>query len=159
MTSKNESILGVWAELFVGHALAVRAVEVRLDGKAPLSVAEYDVLLCVSRSVGRSIRFSTLAETALYTKSGITRLVKRLEDQGYVRREECAEDRRGTFAVLTDSGERALKETWRWYSAAIVETLGPCFTAQQAEQLRELLGQMVQKISPPEVMQIRRKAN
>lgn len=155
MGSKNEEILGVWSELFVGQALAVRAVEADLHGKAPLSIGEYDVLLCVSRSPERSIRFSALAEAAVYTKSGITRVVKRLEDQGLLRRQECPEDKRVTYAVLTEEGDKALRDTWRCYSQSVLEILAPCFTLQEAQTLRELLGRVVQKLSRPELFQIR----
>ena len=155
MVSKNEEILGVWSELFVGQALAVRAVESDLAGKAPLSISEYDVLLCVSRSHERAIRFSALAEAAVYTKSGITRVVKRLEDEGLLMRRECPEDKRVTYAVLTEAGDRALRETWRWYSQSVSEILSPCFTQQEAQTLRELLGRIVHKLSRPELIQIR----
>lgn len=159
MASKNDEILRVWSELFVGQALAVQAVELAIAGKAPLSIAEYDVLLCISRSPQRSVRFSALAEAVIYTKSGITRLVKRLESEGYVRRQECPEDKRVTYAVLTEEGDRALQETWHWYGKAVLEILSPCFSALEAQTLRELLGRIVQKLSKPELVNIRTHGN
>jgi DNA-binding MarR family transcriptional regulator len=155
MASKDEEILRVWSELFVGHALAVRAVEAQMSSKAPLTINEYDVMLCISRSLGQRIRLSALADTAIYTKSGITRVIKRLEHEGYVFREECPADKRGSFAILTDNGKQALKETWRWYSAAILKIFGPCFSHAEAQKLRELLGRLVEKLSVPELVQIR----
>lgn len=155
MVQKNEEILGVWSELFVGQSLAVRAVEAVLTEKAPLSIGEYDVLLCISRSPNQSIRFSELAEAVVYTKSGITRLVKRLEDEGYVQRRVSAEDRRVYYAELTPEGDRALEETWRWYGQAVIDVLASCYTLQEAQVLRELLGRIVQKLSRPELVQIR----
>ena len=154
MTKKDDEILGVWSELFVGHALAVRAVEGAMAGHAPLTIDEYDVMLCISRSVDRRIRFSALAEATIYTKSGITRIVKRFEEEGFVRREECPEDKRVTYAVLTDGGARVLKETWSIYGAAIVKTLGPCFNYADAQTLRELLARLVEHLTNPALVQI-----
>ena len=155
MSGKDEEILGVWSELFVGSAFAVRAVESRMAGKAPLSVDEYDVMLCISRSPDQSIRFSALAEAATYTKSGITRIMKRLQAEGFVVRKECPDDRRGSLAELTAEGRKALKDTWRHYRTAILETLSPSFTAQEAKTLRELLGRIVDEFSTPALVQIR----
>jgi len=50
MSNKNAEILSLWAELFVAHPLAVRKVEARIKGKAPLGLDEYDILLILSRS-------------------------------------------------------------------------------------------------------------
>jgi DNA-binding MarR family transcriptional regulator len=50
------------------------------------------------------LRMSELADAALLTRSGMTRLVDRLEKQGLVRRERCPADGRGTYAVITPEG-------------------------------------------------------
>lgn len=152
MGKKDEEILGVWAELFVGHAYAVREVEHRIAGKSPLSVAEYDVMLCIQRSPGARIRYAALAAATVYTKSGITRIMTRLEREGLVLREQCPEDKRGAFAVLSPKGVKALAESWKQYSAAIIEVLGPIYSEREAGVLRELLGRIVERFSAPVVI-------
>ena len=155
MTAKDEEILGVWSELFVGHALSVRAVEEQMVGKSPLSVDEYDVMLCISRSPEQRIRFSALAEITIYTRSGISRILKRLEKDGFVRREGCPEDKRGSFASLTPRGRDALREAWSYYGAAILRIFGPIFSQSEAHDLRKLLGRLVDRLSKAELVQIR----
>jgi DNA-binding MarR family transcriptional regulator len=155
MAGKTEELLAVWSEFFVGHALSIRAVEERMKGRAPLGVDEYDVLLCVSQSGGGRIRLSALADAALYTKSGITRILRRMEEQGFVRREVCPEDKRGQYAVLTDAGQRALRETWKLYAATVLELFEPLYTVQEAQQLRELLSRVVDSLRKPDIVQIR----
>ena len=49
-----------------------------------------------------------LADSVLLSRSGMTRLVDRLEREGLLERDTCAADGRGTFAVLTDAGEALL---------------------------------------------------
>lgn len=158
MTTKDEEILGLWSEFFVAHALSIRRLEEVLEDKAPLSIDEYDVLLCISRSQDQRIRFSALAEAAVYTRSGITRIMRRMEASGYVRKETCPEDKRGSFAVLTDDGKRALRDTWRCYSSGVLRVFSPLFNQHEASQLRQLLARVAEALSQPELVQIRAKS-
>jgi DNA-binding MarR family transcriptional regulator len=58
----------------------------------------------------------------MLSRSGLTRLVDRLESSGYLKREPFADDRRGTLAVLTDAGVEELRRIWAIYSAGIADT-------------------------------------
>ena len=157
MSSKNEEILGAWAEFFVSHALAVRAIEAQMETQSPLSMDGYDVLLAISRAPGQRLRFSDLADTTVYTRSGITRIMKRYEEKGYISREECPEDKRGSFAVLTDKGKKVLREAWRWYSKGILEVFGNCFKEKEAQTLRSLMQKLANSLSPPKLVQLQIK--
>jgi DNA-binding MarR family transcriptional regulator len=157
MATKNEELLGVWSELFVGHALAVREIETQIQGKATLSLDEYDLLLVISRSAENRLRFSALADATIYTRSGITRIAKRMIEEGYLEREECPSDKRGAYAVLTDKGKAALRETWRWYSAAIVKIFSPCFNQDEAKTLAELLSRIPAQLRNEPLVQIKKK--
>ena len=74
-----------------------------------LAVPEYEVLLVLTENGDNHLRMSELADAALLTRSGMTRLVDRLERQGLVRRERCAADGRGTYAVITPEGSGPLR--------------------------------------------------
>jgi len=156
VNTKNDEILNTWAELFVSHALLVREVESRLSGKAALSLNEYDVLLTVARSPALKIRFSDLATATVYTKSGITRIVKRLEASGYLGREVCEQDKRGIYAVLTDAGKKAMKETWKHYRLAVIELLDPVFNQIEVKELGLLLSKVVRHLQEVPLVQINR---
>ncbi len=155
MASKSDVILGAWAEFFVSHALAIRAIEEDMDGHSPLTIDEYDVLLAISRAPGQRLRFSNLAETTVYTKSGITRIIKRFALESFVTRESCPEDKRGSFAVITDHGKKALRESWRWYSKGILKVFGECYSEREAEQLAGLLKKLADSLSGGELLQVR----
>jgi DNA-binding MarR family transcriptional regulator len=75
-----------------------------------LSLADYDVLVQLGLAPDRMLRMSDLAEAVLLTRSGLTRLVDRLEARGLVERRKCPSDARGLLAVLTDEGLRAWEE-------------------------------------------------
>ncbi len=141
----------------MGHALSVRAVAAAIADKAPLTIDEYDVLLCIQRSIGGRIRLSQLAEDTVYTKSGITRILKRFEEVGYVVKKTCSEDGRGSYAELTDRGRRALGETWKHYSTAVIELLSSCFTTHEAEELQTYLARVVDKLQSNRLVQISKK--
>ena len=75
-----------------------------------LSIGWYDVLVNLYHSPGERLRMQELAERVLMSSSGLTRLLDRMIEEGLVRRELCATDRRVIFAVLADAGRERLKE-------------------------------------------------
>jgi DNA-binding MarR family transcriptional regulator len=77
--------------------------------EAGMPLAWYDVLLQLAEAPQHRLRMAELADRVLLSRSGVTRLVDRLEVEGYVRRERSADDARGTFTVLTNIGRAALR--------------------------------------------------
>ena len=96
--------MAAWRGLLRTHARVLAALDAELEQTHGLAVPEYEVLLVLNESGDKHLRMSELADAALLTRSGMTRLVDRLERQGLVRRERCAADGRGTFAVITRRG-------------------------------------------------------
>jgi DNA-binding MarR family transcriptional regulator len=73
-----------------------------------MTLPEYEVLVQLSESAERRLRMSELAELVVNSRSRLTHTVNRLEQRGFVAREECADDRRGILCVLLDDGFAAL---------------------------------------------------
>jgi len=73
-----------------------------------LSMADYEVLAQLSDAPGRRMRMSDLAEQAMISKSRLSHRMKVMEQAGWVRREECKEDKRGSWAIMTDRGWKAI---------------------------------------------------
>src|ERR1700709_2025567 len=96
--------LAAWRGLLRTHARVLAALDAELEQAHGLAVPEYAVLLVRSGCGAQHLRMSELADTALLTRSGMTRLVDRLEKQGLVRRERCPAERRGTHAGITPDG-------------------------------------------------------
>ena len=69
-----------------------------------LTFADYEILVWLSEAPDRRLRMSELARRALSSRSRLSHQIDRMERAGLVTREVCAEDRRGSFAVLTDVG-------------------------------------------------------
>ena len=124
----SDEALDAWRSFLRSHATITRALDADLIAAHGLSLSDYEVLLLLAQAPERQLRMVRLAEQVLLTRSGITRLVTRLEDQGLVERVCCPSDRRGFNARLTDAGHDRLREAAKTHLAGIgrlfVEPLG-----------------------------------
>ena len=157
MSTKSEELEEAWGAFFIAHALAIRSVESFMKGKAPLSLDEYDLLLSIARHPHGRPRFSELANATVFTRSGISRITRRLEERRFLAREECEEDKRGAYAVLTQEGKEAMKETWKWYSRGIQNVLDPCFSRSDAQVFKELNARIVEQAKEQPLIALGRK--
>jgi DNA-binding MarR family transcriptional regulator len=83
-----------------------------------------------------------MATAAWLSRSGLSRLVDRLEEAGLLTREPCEDDARGAYAVLTPDGLQALRRCWRIYRAEIETRVGRRISPAEARTLRGLLGRL-----------------
>src|SRR3954451_21512917 len=95
--------------LLEAHAAVISQVNRDLEASTGIPVSWFEVLLRLARSDGHQLRMAELARQVGLSTSGLTRLVDRIEEAGYVRREACANDRRGANAVLTEEGQAHLR--------------------------------------------------
>ena len=98
--------LGAWRGLLRAHAGLTRELDAELAREHDLPLSSYEVLLFLNDSEEGRMRMSELADSVLLSRSGLTRLVDRLERQGLLRRERCESDARGLFAEITPEGRR-----------------------------------------------------
>ena len=99
-----------WTSLLRAHATLMRQLETDLQQQTGLALADYDVLVQLAIADGE-LRMTDLANRALISRSGMTRRVARLVDEGLVRRSEANADGRGVVVALTDAGVARLAET------------------------------------------------
>jgi len=99
-----------WARFLHAQATIVRRLEAELQGAHELGLGEFEALLQLSVADLGRLRMSDLAARLVLSRSGVTRLVDRLESAGYVGRVSCPSDARGSFAELTDAGRARLRE-------------------------------------------------
>ena len=106
----REHGLGAWRSLLEAHATLIRQLEVDLERDTGLALADFDVLAQLA-AAGGGLRMTDLAARALISRSGMTRRVARLVDEGLVRRVNADGDARGVAVTLTDAGVARLAET------------------------------------------------
>ena len=88
------------------HAGLTRELDAELTREHDLPLSSYEVLLFLADAEDGRMRMSELADSVLLSRSGLTRLVDRLERQGLLKRERCESDARGLFAEITPEGRR-----------------------------------------------------
>jgi DNA-binding MarR family transcriptional regulator len=113
--------LGAWRGLLRVHSALVKALDAELLAAHALPLTSYEVLINLQAAPGRRRRMAELADGVLLSRSGMTRLVDRLEREGLLERDPCTDDGRGTFAVLTDKGQALLDEARRTHLDGVRE--------------------------------------
>ena len=118
LSSPSPERLRAW-RLYVESALALLDVlDTELEQAAGITQRWYDVLVHLEEAPA-GIPMNELAERILYSKSGFTRVVDRMEDAELVRRTRPENDRRTILIVLTDNGTQALERARRHHRDGI----------------------------------------
>lgn len=94
----------IWRAWLSASTLLPEQLGHDLQRDSGLTLADYEILVRLSESPDRRIRMSSLADRTLSSRSRLSHQIDRMERDGLVSREVCEDDRRGSFAVLTDHG-------------------------------------------------------
>lgn len=113
-----------------------------------LSLAEFDVLIRLSRSPESRLRMSDLAAQTILSTSGITRVVDRLERDGLVVREACATDRRSTYAVLTEAGTQRMAAVLPAHNELVERWFTGLLTDERRDALMDALRTVRDAVRP-----------
>jgi DNA-binding MarR family transcriptional regulator len=111
--------LRAWRGLLRTHAMLVKRLDAELEAAHALALTSYEVLLHLVNAEGRRMRMCEVAESVLLSRSGLTRLIDRLERDDLVERVSCPDDARGAYARLTDAGEARFREAQATHLAGV----------------------------------------
>jgi DNA-binding MarR family transcriptional regulator len=136
--------LAAWSGFLMGHAQIVRALDAELEREHGLPLSSYDVLIQLSLAYDRRLRMFELADAIVLSRSGLTRLVDRLVALGYVRRNACADDGRGSYAELTEAGAAKFEAARRTHLAGVREF----FLERLSDEDQRALGDAWDKVLP-----------
>lgn len=139
----TEPQMAAWRLFLRTHAVVTRRLEADLLAEHGLPLASYDVLVQLVEAPQRRLRMSELAERVLLSRSGLTRLVDRLEKEGLVRREACEDDARGLFTVVTDAGFARLREASPTHLRGVLAHAMGRLDDDEASALADLLAQVL----------------
>jgi DNA-binding MarR family transcriptional regulator len=134
--------LEAWTSLLRAHATLMRQLETDLEKETGLALADFDVLAQLA-SAGGELRMTELAARALISRSGMTRRVARLVDEGLVRRANADRDARGVVVALTDAGVARLTET----APVHLRGVSKLFVAQLDDQELAILERALNKVT------------
>lgn len=110
---------------------------------AGISHSYYPILVNLSEAPGRTMRMSELAERLGSSRSRLSHAVARLEEAGWVGRRECASDRRGALAELTDAGMAVVEAAAPGHVASVRRHFFDQFTAEQQAAVRGICESLV----------------
>lgn len=128
-----------WIALLKAHAKTTTRIGQRVETEGGLPLDWYDVLMTLELAPEGRLRMGELAEHVLLSRSGLTRLIDRIEAAGLVKRHLCPQDRRAFEVELTAKGRKARAKSWPILARAIAEGFGSRYSDKEAQQLGELL--------------------
>jgi DNA-binding MarR family transcriptional regulator len=140
----DERELRAWRGMLRIHATLTKALDAELEAAHGLPLSSYEVLLHLDDAEGQRMRMSDLAAMVILSRSGLTRLVDRLEREGLIARESCPSDARGSFATLTAAGRRKLTAARATHLAGVRSMFLDHFSADELE----LLGSAWERLLP-----------
>lgn len=143
----SEQHLAAWRNFLKVHATVIDRIDHGLVAAERLPLLSYDVLIELYGAPDRRLRMHELAERVVLSRSGLTRLVDRLEAEGLLIRDRCGTDRRGAYAVITEQGIAALRRTWPIYARGIAEYFAQWLTLEEAAVLEAAFGRILQAAS------------
>jgi DNA-binding MarR family transcriptional regulator len=129
----------MWRAFLVGVMTLLSTVEGQLQRESGIPFGYYEILVRLSEAPDRSMRMSQLADASTSSKSRLSHAVARLEERGWVERQDCETDRRGQFARLTDAGFAALAAAAPSHVEQVRRSLFDRISPEQARQLSEIM--------------------
>lgn len=106
----TETEARLWRTFLSVNTVLIERLDHELQQRSQLSLTDFDILSMLAEAGDNRLRMSELAELVLVSRSRLTYRVDRLASLDYVAREECEDDRRGLYAILTDTGAKALAD-------------------------------------------------
>src|SRR4051794_39175518 len=142
LTTTCSRVPAAWTGMVRVHERIMQELDAELERTHDLSLAEFDVLLQLSEAPERRMRMADLADAVLLTRSGVSRLVDRLESRELVSRSRCPSDARGLNASLTDAGADRLAEAAVTHLAGVRARFTDRLAAEDVARLESIWEQL-----------------
>src|SRR5580698_6696845 len=130
--------LRAWRGLLRAHACLAKRLDAELEQAHHLPMTSYEVLHHLEEAPGGRMRMRDLAEQAQLSRSGLTRMVDRLEREELLERCSCAHDARGSYACLTASGRERVEEAHVTHLAVVREHFFSRFSEGELSLLADM---------------------
>jgi DNA-binding MarR family transcriptional regulator len=145
----DDEALAVWGDFLRFHATVTDQLERELLAGAGMPLTWFDVLLHLAAAPSGRLRMQELAAAVVLSRSGLTRVVDRLEAAGFVERTSCPSDRRGTNAEITPAGRAALRAARPVHLAGVAEHFAQQLSPAQLRALGAALRRLLDAVGAP----------
>jgi DNA-binding MarR family transcriptional regulator len=133
----TDAELRAWRGLLRAHACLAKRLDAALENAHGLPMTSYEVLHHLEDASSERMRMCDLAARAQLSRSGLTRLVDRLERDGLIERCSCEHDARGAFACLTTLGRERLQAARGTHLAVVRQHFLSRFTEEELDMLAD----------------------
>lgn len=140
----------IWRSYLHATTLLEDHLDRQLQRDAGMPHIYYGLLVGLAEAPRRRLRMTELAMKAKITRSRLSHAIARLEKNGWVRREECPDDKRGQFAILTDEGHQVLRRTAPGHVAAVRQAVFERLSPEQQKSLGEIMQIVAEGLQPDE---------
>ncbi|MET9786301.1 MarR family winged helix-turn-helix transcriptional regulator [Streptomyces canus] len=140
----------IWRSYVHATTLLEDHLDRQLQRDAGMPHIYYGLLVGLAEAPDRRLRMTELAMRAKITRSRLSHAIARLERNGWVRREDCPDDKRGQFAVLTDPGLKMLKGAAPGHVRAVRNAVFDRLTPEQQKSLGEIMQIVAEGLQPNE---------
>jgi len=147
-TALNDPLITTFGRLVEAYSSLDRRLGQSLEESCGIPHTWYEVLLRLVRAEGGQLSMSALAGQVALTTGGVTRLLNRMIEAGYVERRPCPADRRVAFAALTPAGRRKVEEAATVTARDLQEAFAE-FTPEDRRKFDELLDRLRAAAPPP----------
>lgn len=138
--------LAAWRAFLMAHALISRRLDEDLRTAHGLSLAEYSALLQLAQAPAGRLRMNQVANGVFLSRSGVTRLIDRLESDGLVTRGGCPSDKRGAEATLTEGGLARLRAASRIHLRGIATYFLGSIESADLDSIERALGAVSERV-------------
>lgn len=131
----ERAVLDLWVNLLQTTNVVRALISEKLGSELGVSPEEVELLMRLSVAPDNRLRMVEVSNLMLVSKSGVTRLVDKLEERGLVKRALCPTDRRVVYTEITERGLETLREAAPLLVAGLVEYLGRHLERRQVEKM------------------------
>lgn len=135
-----------WRAFLIVSTRCLEQIDQILQQNAKITLTDYEILLALSNAENSRLRMSELADRVLVSRSRLTYRVDRLVKVAFVTREECEDDRRGLWAILTEQGRQVLDDATAEHHATIRRLFFDPANAQELEVVEAFLERISAKL-------------
>jgi DNA-binding MarR family transcriptional regulator len=146
--TKESAALGL---LLRAHRVLLDEVERRLREKVGLSFPRWEVLVVLAQAEGHRLRMVDVTRRMCVSKSNVTQLIDKLEQQELVTRTTSTTDRRLVYAMLTDRGQQATKRGTEVFNDAAKDYFARFITKEEIEKISSGLSKVISALEPESI--------
>lgn len=146
LTEKQQRL---WRECLAVNAQLPAALHRQLQADSGLSLQDFDVLVHLTDTTEGKVRVSTLADTLKWERSRLSHHIRRMEGRGLVQREECPDDGRGAFVVVTPAGRTAIHRAAPAHAQTVKHLVFDSSTDQELDIVAGFTAKVLNRLQTP----------